>query len=255
MVVAPGGDLWISDGETGRLLHLDAQGIPLSTIEGLPRQLGGLRVDSRGRLLVVDQRRARVLVMGPDGRELREFGSGVVPNLSEISSLALGAPDEGCWISDSRQGRLIKLNSEGGPMAAVDLRATCSGVERPVDLTADGEGGVWVVDGAGGRLVRFGPGGVRRQVLVPPGPSHPLRNGRVRARASGELALLDADRGRILTWDAVHRFSGEVAGLAAPEDAFGYCADLEIGPGLRVPFVHPARTAGLDGERKCAQSI
>lgn len=256
LAVGPSGDLWVADGETGRAVHLDAGGAPLAVLEGLPRRLGAMRVDAAGRLLVADRARRRVRVLGPDGRELRELGA-LAEGLRDLTGLALEGESGALWMADPVTARLVRLDPEGAVLLDLDLRATRSGVDQPVDLAADGAGGVWVVDGAGGKLVRFGPGGYRRQVLVPPGEAGPLARGRVRRTGDGRLLLLDSDRGRILQWSPELRFAGCLEGLAAAEDAHGYCADLELGPGLSVPSSESLGTAETEPTRglACVRSI
>lgn len=254
LAVSPRGDLWIADGETGRLLHLDDAGEPLGVLEGLPRDLGGLAVDRRGVLFLGDRRRGRVLVLGPDGKQLGELGGALENPLGQVSALAVAPSGESCWVLDQPGGRLVRLDRQGRALTEVGLRTTCTGVERPLALCIDGQAGCWLLDGATGRLVRFGPGGVRRQVLAPPEGARRIRSGTLARRRDGSLALLDLDRAEVLSWGPDLAPRGIVPGLAVPEDGQGYGADLEPGPGLRV-LSSRATTAPRDGERKCARSI
>jgi hypothetical protein len=235
LAAAPSGDLWVADGETGRLLRLDSQGRPTARLDGGPRRPGPMEVDELGRLWVADSSAGRIRLLDAEGHELRELGGAVAPGLASIGGLARDDAG-GLWVSDTRARRLVWLDPEGAPRRVFDTARLAGGVERPGALCPDQDGGVWMVDEASGRLVRVGPSGGVRELRAPDSTTT-LLGARLKPRPGGGLLLLDGPRARLLGWDARGRPVEALPDLVAPEDRHGYAADLEVGRSLAVRSV------------------
>ncbi len=250
LTVSPQGTMWISDGESARLLKLDGRGNPILRLDGGPRKTGALACDLQDRVWVADRGTGRIRVLSPQGVELKELGGAFDGGLGSLDGMALDLEAGSLWATDARGRRLIHMDLEGCPQTEVHLGRVPGGVEVPGDIAADGSGGVWVVDEGGGRLLRYTVAGMSRETLVLGTGS--LRGAKIKALDSKRVLILDMARSRILVVSAGRSPHQEIQGLVAPQDGMGYAADLEIGPPLQVSSVYQFPS---QEELPCVQSI
>jgi hypothetical protein len=102
-------------------------------------EIGGLLVDSLGRVHVLDASAGEVRVFGPEGDPVRTYsGPGSGPGeLLGPSGLALHPPDE-IWILDVTNNRWSVFDTSG--VYRADIRRPASGFSRPWMGGFDGEG-------------------------------------------------------------------------------------------------------------------
>ncbi len=258
LAVGPGGEAWVLDAEGGSLVRLDRDLVPGARFDTGVRRAGALAVDSRGRILVADRERGSVVRFGPDGRRLGVIDSTGMPGGAGFEPVALTVADDedgegpAVWVADRRSGRVLGFTAEGSLVARLGEDV----LEDPVALALGGNGLLFVLDGAAGRIERFDATGRRRGSVRDPEGPRPIPGGRLAIAEDGSLLLLDATAGRVLAWDPELRPLGEIEDLVAPEDRFGWFGDLVSGPVPEQARQESGET-GAEGdlEEPCVRSI
>lgn len=165
-LVATGNSLQVLDLETGALT-------PFTTVEtGDGTRLNDGRVDARGRLWIGTMDNALHRGVGslyrvdPDGSVNRQFGDVIVAN-----GIAFAPDNRTAYFTDTRRYRTwaFDFDLDDGKLSNRRLFANYSATrERPDGAAVDADGCLWQAFFAGGRLVRYRPGGrVDREVPVP----------------------------------------------------------------------------------------
>jgi len=115
----------------------------------------GIGFDKAGDAYIADVSNgaAVVHVFGPDGKELRAFGSG--DSLDHPNGIAVAA-DGTTYLTDTGNGQLKIFDATGGLVAAVDRGAADGNLGLPVGVAIDDHGNVLVVDSTAARVQAYG---------------------------------------------------------------------------------------------------
>jgi DNA-binding beta-propeller fold protein YncE len=114
----------------------------------------GIAIDSRGRILMADTGRNRILRLSPDGKLLDTIGSdGSRPGqFRQPIGIALDK-DSAIYVTDAENSRLQKLDPEGKPLLAISTAAT------PFAVAVDEFDRVYVATHGASKVVVFGRDG------------------------------------------------------------------------------------------------
>ncbi len=167
----PDGGLDVADAELGRVVRLDAQGVPRGQIgAGLLQRPTGLARDTvSGRLYVADTRAHDIKVFDAAGRLERTLGGpGSAPGrFNAPTHLALA--DGLLYVTDSLNARVQVLRAaDGAPVRQIGSRGAVLGqLVRPKGVAVDAAGRVYVVESYHDTLLVFDADG---RLLLPIGP-------------------------------------------------------------------------------------
>jgi sugar lactone lactonase YvrE len=143
-VAVSGGDFYVLDRGTPRILRLDAGGrlLAVLSMESLGTYgLNGLAVDPVGNMYAADTGRNRILVFAPNGSLLRQFGRGGNDLGALMQPMMVSfAPDGSFFVADWENGRIERW--------AANFEATDAWLTgfRPFGVSVDQLGRVFVPD-------------------------------------------------------------------------------------------------------------
>lgn len=166
-VAVHGETVFVVDRGTPRIFRLDMSGQLLGTI-GLESMgtygLNGLATDPAGNLYVADTGRNRVLVFGPGGQPLKQFGRGGADlgGFTQPMMLAF-APDGSFVVADWENARIERFDAN---FEATDAFRTPA---NPWGVTVDQAGRVFVPDAEHRRVLAYTPQGSSLGELGAPG--------------------------------------------------------------------------------------
>jgi hypothetical protein len=156
IAAAPDGDIWVSVSGAGHLDVFSEGGELLRTVGssgagagqiGVPEQLA---VD-RGDVWVADWSNGRVEEFSEDGEYLREFGSIGAGEGQLESPFGIAVDEHGrIWVGNPQGARVEEFSEEGEYLGKVES----SQLGEPAGLAA-GDGALWAVDFAGGRVEKW----------------------------------------------------------------------------------------------------
>ncbi len=148
VIVTPNGDIFVLD-RNERIVHFTKDGRFIKIIGGIkgtgPGEFDGahaMKLDSRGRILVVDRQleaqNPRIQIFNQDGDFIEEWSG--LAGLQHVSGIAL-APDDTVYVSDS-DGANITIVKDGRVLEWI------AGLEsRPHDISRDPEtGDIYLAD-------------------------------------------------------------------------------------------------------------
>jgi DNA-binding beta-propeller fold protein YncE len=273
MAVAADNSLYALSATHDSLLHLDAQGKTLDTIplkKGLGiRNASGLAIaPASGSLFVADAGTNRVLKLDRGGKPLLEFGKGKhffkgsEGELSGPQGVSC-SPQGALFVTDTGNARFQVFNHQGLFQFAGGSKGNLPGQLRtPVDIAWDHER-VIVVDSGNKKVSLFSPSGAfQHDLATPPGEIFSDPKQAVVDRESN-VFVLDAERGRILCFDAQGEWlgafgrSGKTGGgfdhpraLALAENGDLFVAQAGHVETLHVTILPPApeRVLAMPGE-------
>ena len=128
------------------------------TEEGKFKHPGGVAVDSKGNLWVLDHGNDRVEEFNEKGEyEKKEFGSagGEVGELKEPDALTVDSKGN-IWVADTANSRIEEFNEKGECLQAFGKVGTGNGeLKGPEGIAIDSHGDVWVSDTYNDRIEEF----------------------------------------------------------------------------------------------------
>ncbi|MBW7904535.1 MAG: hypothetical protein LC135_07955 [Phycisphaerae bacterium] len=131
-----------------------------------------------------------------------EFGPSVRPALQMPTDVAI-LPDGVVCVVDGVNDRVVRFRSDG-TLLDVIARVGDAALQRPVGISADAAGRLWIADSGHGRvIVRAADGGLERIVVLPPAPDGRAPEPTDAAASEDGLGLwvADNDHHRILRLD------------------------------------------------------
>jgi DNA-binding beta-propeller fold protein YncE len=166
LVVAPHGDIYVSDLSVPYVDHLDFRGRSLGRIALPPPDdrlerggAGALALAADGRLFVASRARAgRIYVFDADGRRIGAWGTeGALPGqLSAISSLALVGDSEVAVVCVDTQLGVQVFDTAGYFRRGFGVHDIGAGrFSEPTGVAVWGDGRIWVVDSVRANLQVF----------------------------------------------------------------------------------------------------
>jgi DNA-binding beta-propeller fold protein YncE len=221
-VMDPAGNLYVTDGARGQVLRVTPEGVvgPLVGLGDLPLPTA-LVLDDHGTLYISDSGKHQVLKLGTYGRLSTVAGTGTA-GFSGDGGPATDAQLNGPWglaldsqghlhIADAANHRVRRVTPEGiiATIAGTGTPgfsgdggpATLAQLDRPLDLTADSEGNLFIVDSLNGRVRQVGQDGVIRTVFRGGGAGAASRSyypARVAVDGKGNLLVADPFLHRVL---------------------------------------------------------
>jgi sugar lactone lactonase YvrE len=231
------GNLYVTDGARGQVLRVTPEGVvgPLVGLGDLSLPTA-LVLDDHGTLYISDSGKHQVLKLGRDGRVSTVAGTGTA-GFSGDGGPATDAQLNGPWglaldsqghlhIADAANHRVRRVTPEGiiATIAGTGTPgfsgdggpATLAQLDRPLDLTADSQGNLFIVDSLNGRVRKVGGDGVITSVFS---VGSETRRGIARLYFPALVAV--DSQGNLLVADPfLHRVS-VVPGVAAPHRTTG----------------------------------
>jgi DNA-binding beta-propeller fold protein YncE len=152
--VPPGGGLWVSDPDAGRLELLDAAGRLVTRIDD-PRGPEGVVVLGDGRLVLAEQKPNRLVTLRPPDPAVTPLVD-LPPagGLLGVDGIGFDPAHGLVLVPDSAAGALRTVPAGGGPLVTL-----ARGLGRPVDAAVAPDGSVYVVSESSPGLLRVSPGG------------------------------------------------------------------------------------------------
>ena len=218
----PAGNLYITDGARGQVLRVTPEGVVVPLVR--PADLSSptaLALDDDGNLYIVDNGKHLVLKLEPDGRLLTVAGTGTA-GFSGDGGPATSAQLNGPWglaldqsgnlcIADAANHCVRRVtpagiistiagtgipgfSGDGGP-------ATLARLDRPLALTVDSQGNLFIVDSLNGRVRKVGRDGAVTTVFSigaeTGGASMPYYPAGVAVDGEGSLLVADPFQHRV----------------------------------------------------------
>ena len=160
MVVAPGGDVFVSDGYgNSRIVRFDARGKFIKTWGKLGMQPGEFHtphcvaMDSRGRLYVADRENQRVQIFDQEGRFLEQWS-----NLHSMDAIYI-TKDDRIYGGAGTDDRIYRFDSHG---RIVEQWGNDRTFGYPHGICLDASGNLYVAQTGAGRAAKFRPSGAGR---------------------------------------------------------------------------------------------
>lgn len=171
IATAPDGTLWVADTSNHRIMQFDADGNFLYSFgafgnQNQPGQFNqphGMAVDHQGNLWVADKFNGRVQKLDPSGQMLC-----AVTGLTTPEDVAAPQTGNTIFVANSGAHTVVRVNMStcayiGAPWGG--LGSTDGLFSRPISLTVDSAGKVWVADFNNNRLQQFEPNGMFMRAL------------------------------------------------------------------------------------------
>jgi sugar lactone lactonase YvrE len=227
LAVDAAGDLFMSDGNDGRVLKVTPSGTKTVVVPGLGIA-DGLAVDALGDLFIVDNQNGNVLELTASGPKI------IASGLSDPTAVAVDAAGN-VFIADPDNNQVLKVTPTGA-------RSTVgSGLVTPVELAVDGAGDVFIADYGDNRVVKVTPGGVQTTF-----ESSPDKPNYLAADSAGDVFInlfIGGEVFEVTTAGVTATVGGDIfdpAGLAVDNSGAVFLADpfnedvLKLTPGVPV---------------------
>lgn len=176
VAVGPGGEVWVADGVSDRVVGFAADGSPAVTVRqaaGRPlSRPGAVATTADGRLWIADTGNERVVVLRPDeapragGTQRAGGGEEVVLPAAlragglDLTDLAVAPDGTGLWLVDNERHRVLRGDLKAGTWVELGGPGEAWGQLRyPFMIAAHPQGGALVTDGLGGRVQGWGEDG------------------------------------------------------------------------------------------------
>jgi sugar lactone lactonase YvrE len=222
VVADAAGTLYIIAGSQSQVLQVTPEGVVVTLVG--PADLStptGLALDEEGSLYIGDSGRHRVLKLAPEGRLLTVAGTGTA-GFSGDGGPASAAQLNGPWglamdrrgilsIADASNHRVRRVTPEGIISTTAGTGtpgfsgdggpAMLARLDRPLDLTVDSHGNLFLVDSLNGRVRMVGADGVITTVFsiaaATDGASTPYYPAGIAVDEEGNLLVADPFQHRV----------------------------------------------------------
>jgi len=171
-----GGDgaVWVASTMSDRLVRVDRSGSVMSHALPLRSHPVGLAVDGAGAVWFAGSGVGLVGRLSPGVRRAAEFPPPAVltpdDGIPTAWALSIGGPY--VWFTMPSHGLIGRVKLGAQPTrrgsAVTEYRLGAPGQARPEAVAADTDGGAWIADAVGDRLVHVAPDGSQRTVTLPP---------------------------------------------------------------------------------------
>lgn len=159
--IGPKGELFALDGKSRRIARIASSGefkgwvaLPADATAS-PSAPRGLAIDREGHLVVLDVGQARVIVMGPDGKVLRQIAFPREPGF--LSDLAVD--DKGTVFAIDSVGRRVFAAKSADAILAPLTGPMMEDLAFPTAIAVDARGRLFIADQNEGGLVILGADG------------------------------------------------------------------------------------------------
>jgi hypothetical protein len=195
------GELFALDGKVRRIVHLSPEGAFKEYLspEGLPSPSTfvpkNFWMGQDGRIYVLDIFSARVLILTPEGKYLKQVG---FPKDYGFLSDLMVHMGSNILLLDSIRAQVYSVNQESGDVSllAAHLREY---LNFPVYMTRDSAGMIYIVDQYGDGIVQLGPDGsfLGRQLAMGWNEGYVRYPSQVCVNEKGEVFVADTRNNRI----------------------------------------------------------
>lgn len=153
------GRIWVAHTPGSRVVALDQSGAVVQDIAvwpGAESQPVDIAVGTDGTIFVTDAALHKLVRFSPDGRRLLAWD---IPTANSLDGSHLAVDGAGLlYLSQPEMATVAQLDPEGEQLGLWLLHSVARGGSiKPVGITVDGLGNVWVADVAGGQVVRIEP--------------------------------------------------------------------------------------------------
>ncbi len=158
----PNGDIFVLDGKSHKIVHLDANGNYVSTVQ--PTGVGGevipdsFDIDSAGNLYLVDVFNSQVVVLDPQGRMIRQipFAQDTKDN-GFISDITVSKNGD-ILIVDGVRKMVYKAGKDAKEFTPF-TKSLAGYMSFPAGIQTDSKGTVYLIDRNGASIVTLGADG------------------------------------------------------------------------------------------------
>jgi sugar lactone lactonase YvrE len=204
-----GGNLYVLDPQSRRVIKLDPRGIPVADLGGYGEDEASfslpsdLVVDSRQSLLVLDRGKGAVVAFDGVGRFLasRSLAPDVAPEAFTPDARMLIDPFGDLWILAARERDLVPLNDRLERDRRSRFLAPEESLGTPAAAAFLPSGGVWLYDAGSGVLRRYGSGGALMGSVPLADSTGVARPSDLGTDGAGFLYVADVEGQRILIYD------------------------------------------------------
>jgi sugar lactone lactonase YvrE len=168
-----------------------------------------LAIGPGGNLHVLDKGTGFITAFNRDGQFQSKFtGAGF------YNPFGIGADASGIVVCDTGKKRVLRFDPSGQVLKEI-ARPDITELQEPVDVLLQPDGGLVVVDGGLGHLMRFSAEGKLESSFdaLGQGPA------RVARMADGTYLLSNPNRGRLHRWSATGELVAVYGGVAVPEES------------------------------------
>jgi sugar lactone lactonase YvrE len=217
-----GGNLYVLDPLSRRVVKIDPRGIPLLDLGGygedeasfsLPSDFA---IDSRQSLLVLDRGKGAIVAFDGVGRFLaaRSLGSDIAQEAFAPSARLLVDPFGALWILASRERDLVPLDERLERARRSRFLAPEESLGTPAAAAFLPSGGVWIYDEGSGALRRYGASGGLVGSIPLADSSGVARPSDLGTDGAGFLYVSDVEGQRVLVYepDGGLRFARSLGG-------------------------------------------
>jgi len=235
------GNFWISDTWNGRIQKFTENGALLEVAgasgEGDLNDPAGLAVGPDGEVFVADWAANRVLVFDKSGDYLRKFGSEGSGEGQFHHPVAVEVDTQGnVFVSDENDEQLEQFDSEGNFLAQHGGEGDGDGefeFSRPMGITTNAEGGLWITDSNNNRVQFWTRDGYRPSHEATVG-SFGAGNGQydlpgdIDVDSEGDLWIVDTLNNRVQQLDSEGDFKSKFGVLGSANGQLNRPSAIEI---------------------------
>lgn len=242
-----GGNLYILDPLSRRVVKVDARGVPALDLGGYGEDAASFSlpsdvvVDSRQSLLVLDRGKGAVIAFDGTGRYLatRALGTDIAPEAFAPSARLLVDPFGALWILAARERDLVPLDERLERARRSRFLAPEESLGTPASASFLPSGGLWLYDAGGAALRRFGASGQLMGSVSLGDSTGRVVPGDLGTDGAGYLFVADVEGQRILVYDpdGALRFTRSLGG---PKVRWRPVA-LAVGKPDRIAIADPER--------------
>lgn len=171
VAAGPSGQVWVADGVSDRVLEFDASGGLVRSIEAVAGQPlsnpTAVAADEAGRLWIADSDHARVVWLGPGPGDQGELpiDLALLPGL-DLTGVGVSPDGDLLWLVDNEQHRVLRGEVDAGIWAVMGSYGEGLGqLRHPFMVGVDDDGGAWVSDAIGARIVGWSAEGEARRPI------------------------------------------------------------------------------------------